>query len=310
MLEALVDTAEKRGLAALSAEDLERLPTLYRAAVSSLSVARAISLDRNVLDYLDALCQRAFLCVYAARRPVGGVVRDFFARRFPEEVRRFAGALAVAAATLLLGILTAYAMTSADPERFYDFVNDAYAQGRSPASSTEELRDVLYDEGGGPLGTFASFLFTHNARVGMLCFALGFAAGVPVFVLLFTNGLLLGAFGALYASRGLGLDFWGWVLPHGVTELLAVLLCATGGLALGRALVFPGRATRLESLAATGRRAGTLVLGAVCLLFVAGLLEGFFRQLVTSLVARYAVALGTAAFWIVYFLGAGRERGP
>ncbi|MCA9513651.1 MAG: hypothetical protein KC635_01795, partial [Myxococcales bacterium] len=42
-LEQLVDRVEGRGLGALSAEELHRLPSLYRAALSSLSVARAIS---------------------------------------------------------------------------------------------------------------------------------------------------------------------------------------------------------------------------------------------------------------------------
>ncbi len=77
----------------------------------------------------------------------------------------------------------------------------------------------------------------------MLCFAVGFVAGVPVVIILLINGLMLGAFAALFASRGLSLDFWGWVLPHGVTELMAVVFCAGAGLVLAHALIFPGAAS-------------------------------------------------------------------
>ena len=110
---------------------------------------------------------------------------------------------------------------------------------------------------------FAAFLFTHNSKVGMLCFALGFAAGVPVIYLLFTTGLSLGALAALYETRGLGPELWAWVLPHGVTELSAVCLCGAAGMVIGSSLVFPGRHTRLRNLALHGREVALLAVGAV-----------------------------------------------
>src|SRR6185436_16992672 len=45
-LEELIAAADKRGPRALGAEQLARLPHFYRATLSSLSVARSISLDR------------------------------------------------------------------------------------------------------------------------------------------------------------------------------------------------------------------------------------------------------------------------
>jgi uncharacterized membrane protein SpoIIM required for sporulation len=154
------------------------------------------------------------------------------------------------------------------------------------------------------------YLFTHNARVGMLCAALGFAAGVPVMLLLFTNGLLLGAFAALYQDRGLGIEFWAWILPHGVTELLAVVLCGAAGLAVGESLLFPGRHTRLVNLGRRGREAGVVVLGAVLMLLLAGLVEGIFRQTVHDVFVRLSVALLSAVWWTLYFTGAGRGKAP
>ena len=71
------------------------------------------------------------------------------------------------------------------------------------------------------------------------------AVVIPVFYLLFSNGVMLGAMSALYHSRGMALDWWGWILPHGVTELLAIVLCGAAGLVQGQAVVFPGRRTRL-----------------------------------------------------------------
>jgi uncharacterized membrane protein SpoIIM required for sporulation len=308
-LERLIEACERRGAASLSAAELNRLPALYRGAVSSLSVARAISLDKNLLAYLTALAGRAYLCVYGGRRRAGQAIAEFFRRRFPREVRRHAAVVAAAMGLLLLGIATGYRLIAADPERYYDLVDAGLADGRDPAASTSELRAALYhgsEAGGGLLGAFSAMLATHNARIGILCFALGMAWGVPVAYLLFANGLMLGAMAALYASRGLGAEFWAWVLPHGITELTAVALCGAAGLALGRALLFPGRHTRLQALAARGRDAAQLVAGAVAMLFGAALIEGIFRQRVHDPVWRWLVAAATLGLWSWYFLPGDR----
>ncbi|HEY6006345.1 MAG TPA: stage II sporulation protein M [Anaeromyxobacter sp.] len=309
-LEGLVVRLEKGGTRALSPAELARLPALYRAALSSLSVARAISLDRNVVEYLESLSGRAYLAVYASRRRLREALGDFFVRRFPRAVRAHAWHVAIAAALLVLGAVTGFALTASDGERFYAFVDPMYAQGRGPASSTASLREVLYGgkkDVAGMLKTFAMFLFQHNARIGIMAFAVGFAGGVPAALLLFSNGLVLGAFAAVYASRGLSLEFFAWVLPHGVTELTAVALCGAAGMALGQALLFPGREERLAGLARRGREAGVVALGAVALFFVAALIEGIFRQLVHSVPVRYAVALGAAGVLFAYLATSGRE---
>jgi uncharacterized membrane protein SpoIIM required for sporulation len=208
------------------------------------------------------------------------------------------------------GALTGRALTWADPDHFYSLVDEGYAGGRGPGSSTDDLRAVLYKhgDGAGMLTTFATFLFTHNAGVGMLCASLGFAGAVPTLLLLFGNGVILGAFSALYEQRGLGLELWAWLLPHGVTELLAVTLCGAAGLAIGESVLFPGRHTRLANLALQGRGAGVIVIGCVLLFLIAGLIEGIFRQVVHDFWIRWLVAVATALFWAVYFTRSGRER--
>lgn len=309
-LEALVGRLEKGGTRALSPEELARLPGLYRAALSSLSVARAISLDRNVLEYLESLSGRAYLAVYATRRRLSEALGDFFVRRFPQAVRAHRWHVALAAALVAAGAVTGFVLTASDAERFYAFVDPAYAQGRGPASSTSSLREILYarKDAAQLLKTFAMFLFQHNAEIGLAAFAVGFAGAVPAGLLLFSNGLVMGAFSALYAGRGLGVEFFAWMLPHGVTELTAVTLCGAAGLALGQALLFPGREERLAGLARRGREAGVVALGAVALFFAAALVEGIFRQLVHSVPWRYAVAGTSAVLLVAYLARSGRER--
>ena len=311
-LENLVQRVERYGIRGLGPRELMKLPVLHRAALSSLSVARSISLDSNVVDYLEGLCLRAHLVVYGTKRGLGRTVIDFALWGFPRAVRAFAGPIALGAAFLLLGSAVGFVLTVRDVDAYYSLVDAGIAQGRDPSTTVEKLRSQLYERHGGAaqLTAFAAFLFSHNSQVGLLCLGLGFLGGVPVFFLLFSNGVILGAFAALYHVRGLSVDLWGWLLPHGVPEITAIVLFGAAGLALGRAVVWPGRHRRLENLAIAGRAIAPLAIGGVGMLLAAGLTEGIFRQTVTSVAARYATALLVTLCWLSYFLLAGRGRRP
>jgi len=246
--------------------------------------------------------------VYGAKRRLRSLLWEFVTRTFPVALRGMAWELMAATGLLVLGSAAGFILTATEPERFYSFVDAGLAGDRGPTASCESLEGALYDGGtlASALAPFAAFLFSHNARIGLMCFALGFAAGVPTALLMFTNGLMLGAFAAIYSQCGLDYQFWGWVLPHGVTELLAICLCGAAGLRVGRALINPGMYRRRDALAIAGRRAAVVALGSVGLFFIAGGIEGLFRQLVTDDLIRWNVALSTVIVWLLYFGFSGR----
>ena len=86
--EALLARVEKRAPRALSEDELLSLPLLYRSALSSLSVARATSLDSALIAYLEALCLRGYFYLYGARRSLRARVGDFFLRDWPAAMLR------------------------------------------------------------------------------------------------------------------------------------------------------------------------------------------------------------------------------
>lgn len=305
----LVDRVLRRGLGALDEDELERLPRLYRAAVASLAVARRTALDRALVAYLEALAARAYLAVYGTRRTRRGALFAALADVFPQRVRAMRWELLASFGITALGTIVSFVLVTMDPAWYYAFVDPALAGGRDPSASTEDLRAVLYDGAQGEgLSVFASFLFVNNARIGISAFALGFVAGVPTAYLLFSNGLMLGAFLALYDSRGLLVPLLGWLLPHGIPEIGAVILCGAAGLALGRAMVLPGELTVRRSLAEAGRRASLVVMSSVMLFAFAGVIEGVFRQVVTHDGIRFGLAAFNALWLAAWLLLGGRRR--
>ncbi|WP_419901897.1 stage II sporulation protein M [Kiloniella sp.] len=310
-LQHLVEVIEKKGIKALSAEELTRLPNLYRFTLSSLSVARGVSLDRNLLEYLELLSTRAYFCIYGVHNTFGGTVFKFLLEELPAAVWDARWRVLLTTLIMLVGALIAYYLTIGNEEWYYTMVGDGMASGRTPASATEDLRKGLYDGGdidAEDLNYFASGLFSHNSSVGMFSFALGFALGVPTFILIFYNGLILGSFVALYASRGLGVDIAAWLSIHGTTELFAIILCGAAGLGLAKGVISPGRKSRLSNLASEGKKAGRIVIGAVLMLLVAALLESFGREWITDITARFTIGGLMLVLWLGYFGYLGRKR--
>ena len=309
-LEELVRRVERRGMRSLSLDQLERLPMLYRAALSSLSVSRTIALDRNLLLYLENLALRAYLAVYGPRvSPVEGL-RAFFIYDLPAAVRAARWHILIAALALLVGIAVGFILTVQDEAWFSAFMPAGLAGGRGPASTAASLRDKeLFAPWPGAVeafGVFANVLFSHNTLVGLLSFGLGLAAGIPTLLLVAYQGLGLGAFVALHYDRGLLVDCLGWLSIHGTTELGALILLSAGGLVIADKILFPGRYSRVENLALHGRQAALIAVGGILMLFVAGILEGGFRQLVQSTPLRFAIGWAIAALWVIYFSRCGK----
>lgn len=305
-LESLMGKVQRKSVESLTDEELLEAPVLYRSAMSSLSVARSISLDQGATAYLESLCLRAYLFVYGVRSTPLERLARFLATDWPRAVRSLWPETLVALLLFAVGAGTAFALVLSDPDWFYSLMPGDMVQGRDPSTSTEELRKGLYNTHDG-LGAFASSLFAHNAQIAIFAFALGFAFCLPTALLIVYNGLSIGAFVALYVSRGLGTEVAGWLLIHGVTELSAVILAGAAGFHIGKAVIAPGDRPRVEAAAEAGRRGALVMVGAVIMLLFAGLLEGFGRQLITNDVVRFAIAGTTALIWGVYFYGPRRR---
>lgn len=301
-LEYLLQRMDSSGIKNLEKEDILRLPRLYRSALSSLSVARATSLDQNVIAYLESLCTRAYYRLYGTQMGLGKRFVTFLSRDWPLAAQKLWKDTAVSALLIFVSTLVGFFMVQAEPEWFYAFVDAGLAGDRTPAASTESLRATIYDrpDDAEGLGIFASYLFSNNSRVAIFAFALGFAFGIPTVFFMLSTGFMVGGFLGLFASRGLGFEMGGWLIIHGSTEILAIILAGGAGLHIGRAIAFPGSLSRVNSAALAGRTAGLLMVGVVIMLFFAGLLEGYARQLITNDGLRYGIGLGLLALWMFY----------
>ncbi len=299
--EALLSRVENRAPRTLSEDELLSLPILYRATLSSLSVARATSLDGALISYLESLSLRGYFYLYGVRRGLGRRMTDFFLHDWPGAIRGLWRETLVSLVLTVVGAAAGFRLVASDKRWFDAMIPADLAAGRGPDAPVEVLRDMLYDGGDAFLSGFAAYLFTHNVEVAIVAFALGFALAAPTILLLLLNGCLLGAMFQVYWSKGLGFELGGWLAIHGTTEIFSIALAGAAGMRIGARMAFPGDLTRMAAAARAGPVAATAMVGVSIMLLAAGLLEGIGRQTITSDGARYAIGAGMLALWIAYF---------
>ena len=301
-LEDIVVRMEKGGLRRIDDDDLLALPTLYRTAASSLSVARETSLDAATLSYLESLVQRAWFQVYGPRKGFFAWLREFIFGGWSRAVREIWLDICITLFVMVAGTAVGWLLVVQDQDWYFRLVPGGLAGSRVPGASREELLATLQvEEDTGGLSAFAAYLFSNNAGVCILAFALGFAFGIPSMMLMIYNTALLGAALWLFADAGLLVEFSAWLSVHGTTELFGILLAGAAGLHIGRSMAFPGDRSVLDAAAASGRRSAVVMVGVVIMMVVAALLEAFPRQLVAASESRFAIGGAFLIFWLAYF---------
>ena len=307
----LVARGRSVGARGLTAEELSRLDRLYRVTTIHLAQARSRIRNETVLRNLNHLVSQAHSLIYIApKRHPFRMVLWFYATGFAQAVARTMPFHVVAFSLFAFGIFGGYVVTQQRPLAAYALL--PALDERLPGASAEQLSEILRygrESEDGDKFFFASFLFTHNTKVGFTAFAAGVLAGVPTVFLTVFNGAMLGAFAAVHHQKGISTEMYAWLLPHGITEILAIILCAGAGLMLGKAVVRPALETRRQALVRAGKEALNLLLGVVPMFIFAGLCESYIRQSQLDTRTRLLFAAGMAVFWILYFLqGSYQER--
>jgi uncharacterized membrane protein SpoIIM required for sporulation len=286
----LLDRVE--GVGRLDVDEVHELARLYRLHLARLARERERAVDPDRLRLLNALCVRAHTVLHVppagARRGLVRAVRAAVAGSWPT--------VAAAAGLLAIGFLVGAGLGLRDADAVHALVPASlgYDPGTLDALiSSAAARQAFFAHTAVPAAhnaTFGAGLFANNTRVGLLAFATGMLAGVPTVVLTVYNGLLLGAFASIFLRDLVPIGFLAWILPHGIPELTAIVLCGAGGLALGGAVAVPGRAGRRAAIRAAATQAFALAALALPLLALAALTESFVRESSLSTVTRFAVA--------------------
>ena len=311
-LESLLAALEGRPDRRLHPAEAEQLQDLYARTAVDLNRARHGALAPELTEYLERLVARAYAQLYYAPPERSEIwkprrwLRIFTA--FPETFRRQARHFALAVLITVLGSTLGGLAVRYDPASVDVLLPADYLRNPVRRVHEEEQGKRRELHSAQTEAVFSAGLIRHNIEVALLAAALGVTFGIGTALLLFENGVLLGAVAVHYTRQGFGLFLAAWLLPHGAFEIPSILIAGQAGFYLSRVLL---RRREDRNMRQSMREWLVLVAGLAMMLVWAGVMEAFFSQHHEPVLPYwFKVAVGAAELALLtsYLLLVGRKE--
>ncbi len=301
-LEELLENLKGNSLRRLTRAEVREFGELYRRAATDLAIARAETRDPKLLNYLNSLVIRAHGKIYRAENQGFDLIWQFFAKDFPNAVRRtWKFTFLAFAITMILG--TASFLLCYHDQNFADSIG--VGEVRYMAQNNIKWWESLNDAN--QIG--ATQILTNNIRVAFMAFALGAFFCIGAVYILALNGIVNGGLlGVCFKTNpDFGFDLVTFMIGHGVIELSCIFIAGGAGMSIGYSIINPGNLSRGQALKKAGMEAARIVIGCAILLFIAGIIEGFISPSALPVSVKFGVGILTGILMYSYLCLVGKS---
>ncbi|MEZ4799972.1 MAG: stage II sporulation protein M [Flavobacteriales bacterium] len=235
-----------------SNKDPDHLTQLFIETTDDLSFSQTHYPNRSVRVYLNSVSQKVYQLIYKRKRKEKNKVKSLWRSEIPSSLYFAQKALFFSLVLFLLGITIGVFSNMFYP----DFASIVLSPGY--VEMTEE-----YIANGDPMAVYKSrdafemfvTIAMNNIRISFAAFVLGLLWGVGTAWVLFSNGIMFGAFMHFFFTRGLWKASILAVMQHGTLELSMIVVSGAAGFVLAKGLIFPGTFSRIDALVISSRNA-------------------------------------------------------
>lgn len=278
-LEKMLNRIEGDPHGQLSLAQLQRFHQLYERTAAGLARITTFSSEPETRRFLENLVARAYGEIHETREKHRRFYPlQWFFKTWPQTFRKHIRAFYLSVAITVAGCAFGGLAIAFDPDAKPVLMPFSHLM-QDPAKRVAEEENSTEDRLQGYKTSFSAQLMTHNTKVSIFTLALGMTWGVGTIIMLFYNGVILGAVAVDYIHAGQTKFLLGWLMPHGVIEIPAILIAGQAGLILAFALIGRGRRTPLRArLREISGDLSTLIFGVGLMLIWAGFIEAFLSQ--------------------------------
>lgn len=282
------------------AEDPDEMAGQFTELVNDLGYSKTFYPHSKVTQYLNGLASRIYLGIYRNKKEQASRITRFWKTDLPLLVRKYHREIGYSFLIFLLFAILA-AFSAAHDETFVRGVmGDRYVDMTEENIAKGDPFGVYKNED--QLSMFL-WIAVNNIKVSFMIFVAGLLVSVGSIWMLFTNGVMIGAFQYYFFTRGLGLKSILVIWIHGTLEISSIIIAGGAGLVLGNSILFPGTHRRVDSLRRGAKDGLKLMVGLVPVFAVAAFLEGFVTRYATMPVwLSVAILVSSLAFVIWYFV--------
>ena len=260
----------------------------YIQLTNDLAYAQTYYAESKTLLYLNSLASQAHQKIYKNKKESRNRIVEFWGYEFPIFFKQYHKTLLTA--FLIFGVATAIGSLSAlnDASFVRLILGDAYVNLTLENIAKGEPTAIY--KSGSEIGTFLGITI-NNIRVAFLAFAFGVITSIGTAYILFSNGVMLGAFITFFYTKGVFFEANRQIWLHGTIEISVIIIAGCAGLIMGNSILFPKTFSRRASFMKGAKDGLKVVVSTIPFFIIAGFIEGF--------ITRYADMPDWLAFLII-----------
>lgn len=284
----------------------DKLADVYVEITADLAFSQTHFPNSRITIYLNNLAFALHHEIYRNKREKWGRVFTFWTDEVPQTMYDARRELLISFVVFTISIFIGVLSTANDPNFVRLILGNSYVDMSLENIANGEPMAVY--NGSSEVPMFLGITL-NNIMVSFYCFAMGILTSFGTGYILFSNGVMVGAFQTFFYQHGLLWESSLAIFLHGTLELWAIIVAGAAGLALGNGWLFPGTYSRLESFRRGAKRGLKIIVGTVPVFIMAGFIEGFVTRhtdLPTAL--RLGFILVSLAFILFYYIYLPNKR--
>ncbi len=250
------------------------LASYYIQLTNDLSYAQTYYPESKTLLYLNSLASQAHQKIYITKKETKNKIISFWRDEFPLFFYQYHKTL-LYAFLIFMAAVTIGAVSTLNDDSFVRLIlGDAYVN--MTIENIEKGEPMAVYKGGSSIGSFLGITI-NNIRVAIIAFSLGVFFSVGTIYVLFSNGIMLGAFITFFYNYGI-LEKTSTVWLHGTFEISVIVIAGCAGLVMGNSFLFPETYSRRVAFMKGAKDGLKIVVSTIPFFIVAGFIEGFITR--------------------------------
>jgi len=247
--------------------------------IDDLSYAKTFYPRSKVTRWINGIAAGIYQSIYQNKKEKYSRIFQFWKFELPLLFKKYHRIFLFATIVFSLFVTIGFFSSMYNEQFVRGVLGDEYVDMTEDNISKGDPFGVYKD--GNPFSMFVRIGF-NNISVSFKAFIGGFTLGLFTMMIMWGNGLMLGAFQYMFYAKGLGIKSVLVIWIHGTLEISAIVIATTAGFILASGILFPGTYSRKISFKRGAKDAAKVLISLIPVFIVAA----FFESYITHLMSR------------------------
>lgn len=247
--------------------------------IDDLSYAKTFYPKSKVTRWVNGIAAGIYQSIYQNKKEKYSRIFQFWKFELPLLFKRHQRIFLFTAFTFILFTAIGVFSSMHNDEFIRGVLGDGYVDMTEENIAKGDPFGVYKD--GNPFSMFVWIGF-NNISVAFKAFVGGFTLGLFTVMIMWGNGIMLGAFQYMFFAKGLGIKSVLVIWIHGTLEISAIVISATAGFVLASGILFPGTYSRAVSFRRNAKDAAKILISLIPFFIVAAFFESYVTHLMSQ----------------------------